>query len=174
MPGSPNEEFVLETERLRLRRLSFDDTDRLLGIFSDPEAMRYYPSTKDRDETELWIKNQVGSYLRYGFGLWAVELRDEGVFVGQCGLTVQEVAGVREIELGYLFLREHWHRGLATEAAAGCRDHALETLGLSRLISLIDPANLPSRRVAERIGMKLERNVEKWDKQLCVYALQKV
>ena len=114
---------VLETERMVLRRMGMSDVDGLMGIFSDPEAMRYYPGTKSRSEAEAWVRNQLDRYRRDGIGLWAAVLKYSGELAGQCGLTVQEVEGREEVEIGYLFLRKYWNRGLATEAARACRDY---------------------------------------------------
>lgn len=164
---------VLETERMFLCRMEMDDVDNLMGIFSDPEAMRYYPATKSREEAEGWIRWVLHSYEENGFGLYAAILKESGEFAGQCGLIPQEVKGEREVEIGYLFLREFWGKGLATEAATACRDYGFDSLGLDRLVSLIDPANLASRRVAEKVGMELEKQVEKWGKTICVYAAGK-
>ncbi len=120
---------ILFTDRLRLRELTMNDVENLAGIFTDPEAMKYYPSTKNREETEGWIRWNLDGYARNGHGMWAAEFKETGNFAGQCGLIIQEVDGNREVELGYLFLREHWCRGLATEAAIACRDHAFQTVG---------------------------------------------
>jgi [ribosomal protein S5]-alanine N-acetyltransferase len=164
---------VLQTERMALRQMEMGDVDDLMGIFSDPVAMRYYPNTKSRQEAEEWVRRAQESYRDHGFGLWVAVLEDSGEFVGQCGLTVQEVEGKNEVEIGYLFLRRFWGRGLATEAARAARDHGFHTLGYARLISLIDPGNLASRRVAEKVGLTLEKEVEKWGKRICVYAIRK-
>ena len=94
--------------------------------------------------------------------------------MGQCGLICQpDVDGQAETEIAYLFLRTHWNRGLATEAAIACRDYGFETLKLEHLVSLIDPKNLPSRRVAEKVGMHVEKEVEieRWNKLVCVYGM---
>ncbi len=155
---------------MTLRRMDMSDVDSLMGIFSDPEAMRYYPSTKSRSEAEAWVRNQLDRYRDHGIGLWAAILKDSGELIGQCGLTMQEVEGREEVEIGYLFLRKHWNRGLATEAAKACRSHGF-ALGHDRLVSLIDPRNLASRRVAEKVGMTLEKEVEKWNKSICVYSV---
>lgn len=163
---------VLETQRLRLREMTPADADNLLGIFSDPTAMRYYPATKDRAQTEDWIEWNLASYRENGFGLWVATLKETDEFAGQCGLILQEVEGAREVEIGYLFLRRLWGQGLATEAARACRGYANEALGYKRLISLIDPANMASRRVAEKVGMKLEKEIVKWNKRVCVYSIQ--
>ena len=160
---------VLETERMVLRRMEKSDVENFMGIFSDPLAMRYYPATKSRDEVEEWVRWTLGSYRDHGFGLWVAVLKASGEFAGQCGLTVQEVEGKEEIEIGYLFLRRFWGRGLATEAAQVVRDHGF-ALGYRRLISIIDPGNLASRRVAEKTGLTLEKEAIKSGKKVCVYA----
>jgi RimJ/RimL family protein N-acetyltransferase len=163
---------VLETERMVLRRMKMADVDNLMGIFSNPEAMRYYPATKSREEAEAWVRWTLGSYRDHGFGQWVAILKDSGEFAGQCGLSVQEVEGKQEVEIGYLFLRRFWGRGLATEAARAVRDYGF-ALGYQRLVSLIDPQNLASRRVAERTGLTLDKEVWKWNKKVCVYSVQK-
>lgn len=149
-----------------------EDVDHLLGIFSDPEAMRFYPAIKDRGETEAWIRWNLASYAEHGFGLWAAILKDSNQFAGECGLVAQQVEGQREVEIGYHFLRRYWGQGLATEAARACRDYGFKVLGLRRLISLIDPNNIASRKVAEHVGMSLEKEIELWNKRICVYAIQ--
>jgi ribosomal-protein-alanine N-acetyltransferase len=169
----PMKDKVLETDRLVLRRMEMPDVDDLMGIFSDPVAMRYYPGTKTRKEAEEWVRWTLRSYGDHGFGQWVAILKGSSQFAGQCGPTVQEVEGKDEVEIGYLFLRRFWGRGLATEAAKAARDHGFYTLGYERLISLIDPANLASRRVAEKVGLTQEKEVRKWNKKICVYALSK-
>src|SRR5215204_3960457 len=162
---------VLQTERMVLRLMEMADVDDLMGIFSDPVAMSYYPNTKSRQEAEEWVRRVQESYRDRGFGLWVAVLKDSGEFVGQCGLTIQEVEGKNEVEIGYLFLRRFWGRGLATEAARAARDHGFDTLGYERLVSLISPRNLASRRVAEKVGMSLEKKVFKRNKETCVYVI---
>lgn len=164
---------VLETDRMWLREMTHDDVGPLLGIFGDPEAMAYYPGTKDREEAHVWVDWVRGSYARHGFGLWVAERKPTGEFAGQCGIMLQETDhGTVEHEIGYLFLRRLWNQGLATEAARAVRDHAFGPLGLHRVVSLITPANRPSRRVAEKIGMTLEREVDipRWGRRVCLYA----
>ncbi|GAB3061840.1 GNAT family N-acetyltransferase [Virgibacillus ainsalahensis] len=163
--------YVLSTERLNLRKMRQDDTANLLEIFSDPIAMRYYPSTKNEKETKAWINWNIKNYTSYGTGLWIVEHRETGEFLGQCGIVLQKVDGVIEMEIGYLFKRSVWGNGYATEAALTCKKFGLEKSGLKKMISLIDVNNQPSIRVAERIGMKLEKKIIKWDKEIAVYAV---
>ncbi|MGH2576596.1 MAG: GNAT family N-acetyltransferase [Actinomycetota bacterium] len=152
--------FRLETERLRLRPYTLDDLDALLGILGDPETMTYYPEPYNREGTLRWIEDNRRRYVVDGFGLWAMEMKETGDFVGDCGPAVREVDGEREVEIGWHVDRALWNRGLATEAGAACRDHCFGALGLERVISLVRPENLPSRRVAEKIGMVIEREVD--------------
>jgi RimJ/RimL family protein N-acetyltransferase len=169
--------IILETARMILREMDINDVENLQGIFSDPEAMRYYPKTKTVAETEDWIRWNRLSYRVYRFGLWIAILKETGAFVGQCGLVMQRVDDAPEIEIGYLFLRKYWGQGLATEAAEACRDFAVNyvgpnRLGYTRLISLIDPRNLASKRVAEKIGMALEKEAMLFDKRIEVYVFE--
>jgi RimJ/RimL family protein N-acetyltransferase len=148
---------ILETPRLRLRELQQSDFDELYTMFNDPLVMRYYPSTRDRQGTQQWIDWIRDSYAKRGYGLWAVELRSNGEFVGQCGLLLQDVDGAQHLEVGYLLKSTHWHKGYATEAARACKEYAFTTLGVPSVISLIRPVNTPSRAVAERNGMKVDQ-----------------
>lgn len=152
--------FSLETARLRLRELRIEDLEPLFGILGDAETMRYYPAPFSRDRVRDWISDNRERYERDGFGLWAIEDRGSGQFLGNCGPALREVEGVSEPELGWMVTRLRWNQGIATEAASACRFHAFGELGLSRLVSLVRPINLPSARVAEKIGMHVEREVE--------------
>lgn len=165
---------ILTTDRLVLREMVQTDADDLLSIFEDDEAMRYYPSRKSRDETIDWIHWTIENYEKYGVGLWIVEDKTSGQFLGQCGLVLQKIKGAVEVEIGYLFARQHWGNGYATEAALACKMYGFQTLGLKKVISLIDPLNKPSIRVASRIGMSYERAIVKRGKALDLYACYEV
>lgn len=163
---------ILETNRLVLRHFTKDDVDNLLH-FSDPIAMQFFPNTKSREETQEWIDWQLESYQVHGFGLWAVILRNSDEFAGYCGLIFQEdVDSKDEVEIAYGFVSMFWGCGYATEAAQACYDYATRELGLTRLVSLIDPNNTRSRRVAEKVGMKFEKAINRWDKRIFVFAIQ--
>jgi RimJ/RimL family protein N-acetyltransferase len=129
------------------------DLDFVAAMLSDAEVMRHYPKALTRDEARAWLERQLERYRVHGHGLWMVVEKATEEPVGQVGLVVQRVDGVDEVEAGYLIARPHWRRGFATEAAAACRDHALTTLGRSRVVSLIRPENLPSQGVARKLGM---------------------
>jgi RimJ/RimL family protein N-acetyltransferase len=143
----------LETSRLVLRPLEPGDLDPVAEALGDPVSMRFYPHPFSRDETRAWIERNRARFERDGLGLWAVTLRDGGEVVGDCGAVRQEVDGIEELELGWHLHPARQGRGYATEAAAAWRDYAFAVTGRDRLVSLILEENVPSRRVAERIGM---------------------
>ncbi|MFJ5955334.1 GNAT family N-acetyltransferase [Paenarthrobacter sp. NPDC092416] len=140
------------TARLRFREMSPADLDVMAALLGDPDVMAFYPAPKSRPEAAQWIAWNEANYARLRYGLWIVETHD-GEFLGDCGLTWQDVNGRSELEAGYHLRTPAQGRGYATEAAAACRDFAREVVRVRRLVALIHPDNTPSRRVAERIGM---------------------
>jgi RimJ/RimL family protein N-acetyltransferase len=145
----------VETERLRLRPLTAADAEALHRIQSDPEHMRFYPHPFTFEETRGWIAMTGTRYERDGFGLLAVEDRSTGEFLGNVGPMVQVVDDVDEIEIGWSITPTRSRQGIATEAAIACRDWVFDVLGADHVISLILPANEPSRGVARNIGMTI-------------------
>lgn len=158
----------LETQRLILREMNLQDAPALFAIRGDPETMRWYPRPNTAVEVEEGIARQISRYAS-GSGLLAVILRATGDLIGDCGLVWQEVDGVDEPEIGYRIHRQHQNRGYATEAARAVRDHAFTFPGCDRVISLIRPENLPSRRVAEKSGLTLQRTTFWHGYDHCVY-----
>ena len=148
---------ILNTERLTLREIVRDDRADMAAILQDREAMYAYEHAFSEEEVDEWLERQLARYERYGHGLWAVVGRGSGEWLGMCGLTIQNVENTEELEVGYLFKRKFWHRGYAREAAAACRDYAFNVLGAHRLVACVRVNNAPSRRVAESLGMKVER-----------------
>lgn len=145
---------MLETTRLLLREMSWDDLDVLAAIFADAEVMRFYPRVADRGLTALWLQRNLQRYSQYGFGVWAMVLKATGQVIGGCGLVPQLVEGQPEVEISYHLCRRFWGQGLATEAARVCRDYGFQQFHCPRLIALIHPDNHSSRRVAEKTGMQ--------------------
>ena len=165
--------LILETERLLLREFVPEDVDALAAVLSDPETMRYYPALLDRAGVAAWIERNRRRYADAGHGLWAMVLKSSGEVIGDCGMTRQTVDGVDEIEIGYHVRRDLWGQGYAPEAARACRDYGFSRLGAERLIALIRPENIPSRRVAEKIGLSLWKEAV-WRGLLhCVYAVRR-
>jgi len=165
--------LVLETDRLLLREFLPGDIDALAAVISDPGTMRFYTEPRDREGVVSWIERNRRRYLDDGHGLWAMVLKSSGELVGDCGLTRQHVDGVDEIEIGYHVRRDLWGHGLAPEAASACRDYGFARLGAERLISLIRPENLPSRRVAEKVGLGWWKEVLWRDLPHCVYMIRR-
>jgi RimJ/RimL family protein N-acetyltransferase len=169
---------VLQTARLLLREFTPQDADALALVLSDPQTMRYYPAPYDRAGVEQWIERNRQRYQHDGVGLWAMELTktpgsEFHKTIGDCGIILQEVEGQRLYEIGYHLRRDFWGQGLATEAAIACRDWGFANLKTARLISLIRPENLPSRRVAERTGMTVWKEVNWRGLPHCVYSIEK-
>lgn len=148
-------EEAIITQRLIIRRLGREDWKNLATILQDEDAMYAYEHAFSDDEVSAWLDRQL---LRYekdsGLGLLGVVRREDGQFVGQCGLTLQNVRGQAVPEIGYLLVRKHWHQGYATEAAMAVRDYAFSTLGLSEVWSIIRENNFASQAVARRLGME--------------------
>lgn len=161
---------VLTTQRLLLREMTSADLDHIAALFGDEEVMRYYPKPMTREEAHAWVAWNQRLYRRHGFGLWAMVLRDTGEFAGDCGLTPQYVDGIKEIEVGYHVRTCLQGRGYATEAAAAARDFARDTLFLSRLIAIINPENVPSQRVAGKIGLRPEKRSTVFGTEQIIYA----
>ena len=157
---------MIETERLVLRRPRAEDAVDLAVAYADPEVVRFIGDggTASLAEVQEGIATWLERWESWGVSLCSLERRDDGRVVGRAGFLrwdpeTWEVGG-DETELGWLLGREHWGHGYATEAALALRDWAFAERGLTRLISLIAPANLRSIRVAERLGARYERDVE--------------
>src|SRR5450631_729486 len=168
---------ILQTPRLVLREFAPQDADALVLVLSDPETMRYYPAPYDPAGVEQWIERNHRRYQQDGVGLWAMELKktqgNAQEMIGDCGIILQQVEGDSLYEIGYHLRRDRWGQGLATEAAIACRDWAFAHLKTERLVSLIRPENLPSRRVAERNGMTVWKEVSWRGLPHCVYSIKR-
>lgn len=145
--------FRLETPRTFLREILGNDFDFLLQMMSDPEVMRFYPRVYTSKDVRDFIDRMRTRYREDGCALWLVVDRQSGEPLGRVGLMRQDVNGVDEFEVGYMIHRPFWRRGLATETASAVRDYAFAERGLSRVVSLIRPENIPSRGVASALGM---------------------
>ena len=170
---SASHDLVLETLRLRLRRFQPDDWEAIFAIIGDDVAMQYYPKTFNRSDAVQWIQRNLRRYREHGYGLYAVTLKGSAGVIGDCGIIRQEVEGEVQMEIGYHFRRDQWGHGYATEAARACMGLAFHAFGGGKVISLIRPENMPSRRVAERNGMTLERQVIHYGLPHLVYAMRR-
>ena len=144
----------LETPRLRLRHFTHDDVQIMFELNSDPEVIKYAESTPALNLDEARQRLQQGpldDYQKYGYGRFAVELKETGEVIGFCGIKYLPEIDLPEI--GYRFLKAHWGRGYGTESARACVDFAREDLAITRLIALIMPDNSASINLAEKLGM---------------------
>jgi ribosomal-protein-alanine N-acetyltransferase len=167
------ESVVLETERLLLRKFTLDDVAALTAVIGDPIAMRWYPAPFDHDGVTTWIKGNIQRYQRDGYGLWAMVLKASGELIGDCGCAIQEVEDKKEIEIGYHVRRDLWGNGYAPEAARACMEYAFNKVGARRVISIIRPENVNSRRVAEKNGLTCEKIVLWRSYNSCIYVKEK-
>ncbi len=160
---------TLTTERLHLRMLQDSDFDEYAAIHMDPEVTRF-TARKHLDRMEAWkhLAMIVGHWRLRGYGFWGVFERETNRLVGRVGFHYPE--GWPEFELGWTLGRAAWGKGYATEAAKACLDYAFTVMKRKRVISLIDPQNVPSIRVAERIGETLEGEWYLGEHRLLVYA----
>jgi RimJ/RimL family protein N-acetyltransferase len=163
--------MLIQTERLYLRKFVEDDLQHLFPILSDAETMVYYPSPFSRDKVEKWIGRSIQSYETEGYGLWAVILKDSDEFIGDCGITLQEIDGEALPEVGYHICKKHWNKGYATEAARGVINYGFSTLNLQKLFTYTTVENVPSQRVALKNGMKF---VKKFYKQIMGTTVEEV
>lgn len=146
--------MILETERLALREMQPSDFDALCRIMQDEQTMTAYEGAFSDAEVQAWLNRQLERYRTWGFGLWAVILKETGAMIGQCGLTMQPWKGQEVLEIGYLFERRYWHRGYATEAVRACKAYAFDVLNANEVCSIIRDTNTASQNVALRNGMQ--------------------
>ena len=163
----------LETRRLRLRKFREEDWDPYAVMCADPEVMRYLGTgaTQTRDEAWRAIAGMLGHWQLRGYGMWAVESKETGEFVGRAGFIYP--AGWPGFELGWVLGKPHWGKGYASEAARAALRYAFDVLKRDRVISLIRPDNAPSIRVAEAIGEKLAGDVELLGSKALVYEIRR-
>lgn len=151
-----NGKFLIETERLLIREMQQSDFDALCSILCDEEVMRpAYESAFSPDAAQNWLNRHLKRYEDYGFGLWAVVLKETNEMIGQCGLTLQQWKEKELLEIGYLFQKAYWHRGYAAETAIACREYAFTVLDADSVCSIIWDTNIASQNVAVRNGMKI-------------------
>ncbi|QGH37030.1 GNAT family N-acetyltransferase [Gracilibacillus salitolerans] len=156
---------IMETERLYLRELKLEDADKLSRVLSDPESMQYYPEPFNMKKVEKWIQWNMENYQKCNHGLWAVVLKNDDTFIGDCGITMQKIESETVPEIGFHIMKDFWNKGYATEAATACKEYAFEVLHYPKVFSYTTMKNIPSQKVAEKIGMQkykvFEKNGEK-------------
>jgi len=162
---------TITTDRLTLRPFRPDDLDDFAALNADPEVVKYLGEGRPWSREETWM--QMAAFLGHwelrGYGLWAVEEKASAKFIGRIGLLNPE--GWHQLELAWTLARSRWGQGFATEGARAALEYAFTVVKLDHIVSLIDSRNLPSIRVAERLGEKLEERIKLRGKDVSVYGI---
>ena len=152
---------TLETERLSLQHLTAGDAEFLIELLNDPSFIRNIGDRGVRtvQDAHVYVQNgPAASYAKNGFGLDLVILKDTGEPIGICGLIKRPT--LDDVDIGYAFLPRYWSKGYAVEAASAVKQYAQDVIGLKRLVAIVDPLNLGSIRVLEKIGFTFEKMVK--------------
>ena len=152
---------LLETERLVLRKLSADDAAFIVELLNQPSFLRYIGDKEVRNIADAVQYIQTGplaSYERFGFGLYLVELKENGESIGMCGLLKRD--SLPDVDVGFAFLPSFWSQGYAFESAAAVMNYGREVLGLRRIVAITSPDNNASIRLLEKIGLRFERLIK--------------
>jgi [ribosomal protein S5]-alanine N-acetyltransferase len=155
---------ITETARLILREFTPDDAEDLYRIYTDAETMKFQGALPENYSVEVerfYLGRHIEKYYAgFGFGLWAVILKENNRLIGRCGLLRQPLDGGEATEVSYLIKREFWNQGFASEAAGTVLKLGFEKYNFQRIVAFIAPRNTASSRVAEKIGLRFERKVE--------------
>ena len=146
--------MIIETERLFLREMYENDFDALYGILADADIMQHYPYTFDENRVRNWIQRNIERYRIFGFGLWAVCLKETGEMIGDCGLTMQLIDGEIKPEIGYHIRADKQRNGYAKEAAIAVRDWTFNNTPFQIVYSYMKYTNEPSVKTAISYGCK--------------------
>lgn len=152
---------VLETNRLVLRRLALEDADFILRLLNEPSFLRFIGDKGVRtieDARKYILEGPVGSYERFGFGLYLVELKETQIPIGMCGLIKRE--SLDDVDVGFAFLPEFWLRGYAFESASAVLIHGRNDFDLNRIVAITNPDNVGSIKVLEKLGLRFERMIK--------------
>lgn len=167
--------IILETDSLILRHQVLEDLDDLWALYCDPEITKYIPDApRSREEAKEELEWHMHGHPRFPeLGLWATIHKETGKFIGRCGLLPWTIDGQPEVEVAYTIAREYWGQGLGTEVARAILNYGFEKLYLTRLICVIEPENTASKKVAEKIGMKFEREAHDEMGPFLIYSITK-
>lgn len=146
--------MIIETERLFLREMTENDLDALYKVLSDRNIMQHYPYAFDESKVRNWIQRNIERYRIFGFGLWAVCLKETGETIGDCGLTMQLINGQIKPEIGYHIRADQQRKGYAKEAAIAVRDWTFRNTPFNMIYSYMKYTNEPSAHTAMSYGCK--------------------
>lgn len=167
---SASSDFIVETDRLGLRRMVPADAAFISSMFDDPEARRFYPEMWRIEMGERWVQRNLERYDHDGLGLLIIVLRETGQPVGDCGLIWQTVEDVRELEVAYHVHTTFRRRGIAAEAAAACMAWGFDNTPAERIVSMVHPDNHASHGVAGRIHLMSRRFERMGDRYFLYYS----
>lgn len=165
--------MVIETQRLILRELTLDDFDDLYSLISNPITMSHYEKPYDLDGCRRWLNWCVNSYKKNGFGLWAMILKENNQFIGDCGLSIQNIDGVLLPEVGYHIKHEYWRNGYGKEAGNAVIAWAFKNTKYESLYSYMTKDNIASYSTAISLGMKKIKEYKSGNEELLVYKINK-
>ena len=165
--------MIIETERLIFREYTKEDFNSLKEIICDSETMKYYPKPYDENGVNRWLDWCINSYAQNGFGLFALELKENGAFIGDCGISLQKIDGEILHEIGYHINKKYWRQGYGKEAAAAVRDWFFNNTDHDCVYSYMNVENVPSYSTAKAIGMKKIKEYDDGEEFLLVYAIKR-
>ena len=165
--------MIIETKRLILREYRYSDYDGLKSIICDSETMKFYPRPYDENGVKRWLDWCIRSYAENGFGLWAIELKENGDFIGDCGISLQKIDGEILPEIGYHINKKYWKRGYAKEAASAVRDWLFIHTHYDNTYSYMNIDNVASYSTAASIGMKRIKEYNDGEEDLAVYRINR-
>ncbi len=145
--------MTIETERLILREMTMDDYENLYAVLGDSDIMQHYPYTFDENRVRGWISKNVERYTIFGFGLWAVTIKETGEMIGDCGLTMQMIGDTIKPEIGYHIRKDQQRKGYASEAARAVRDWTFKNTPFNIIYSYMKYTNVGSYSTAMANGM---------------------
>ena len=173
MSKNQNKKIIMETPRLIIREYVQEDFDGLCDIICDAETMKYYPRPYDENGVTRWLNWCIKSYADNGFGLWALELKETGEFIGDCGISLQNIDGEILHEIGYHINKRFWRRGYAKEACAAVKEWFFENTDCDRVYSYMNKENVASYSTARANGMRLIKEYNDGEEDLLVYMVEK-
>jgi [ribosomal protein S5]-alanine N-acetyltransferase len=163
---------ILETSRLTLRYITARDAEALIPILGDAEVMQFsLIGVHSQRQIKQFIEQRLISYLEYGFGLYAVVHKQNQELIGYCGFFIQSIEQQKEVEVGYRLARKYWGQGLATEAAQAVVEYGQQRFNFQRFVCLIETENSRSIRVANKLGMTLEKKIIYHGLDVAMYSL---
>ncbi len=146
--------MIIETNRLKLKSICDDNFNDLKLLLQDSEVMYAYEHPFSDEECKTWFNNQLDRYKQKGYGLLGVFFKEDNTFIGQAGITKQNVNDEIVDEIGYLLKKEYWKKGYAIECAKALKEYGFNTLNLQKMYSIIRDNNISPQNVAKRNNMK--------------------